>query len=255
MPTKALKKNLRRAILVSGYFLFAITCSASTLEQGGEEVEQENSLTVLKQQARDYRDEGFRLQEVGDLEGALKLYQKSVGIDPTYHVVYNDLGVLYEAQGELDQAELSYLKALKIDPYYLSTYSNLALFYEGKRELGKAAYCWKKRVELGDPHDPWTLKARQRLEDIRLTSSQKPVADTQEREVVSLMKDVANEKYVLKHDDKAFARKKLLEAKLNYVKEDYATAIRDALDAQYLDPDNKDIEDFIEKTQSRALTR
>lgn len=69
------------------------------------------------------------------------------------------------------------------------------------------------------------------------------------------MKDVASEKDALGNDDKALARKKLKDAKRSYAKEDYATAIRNALDAQYLDQDNKEIETFIEKTQNRALTR
>lgn len=255
MPIKTCKKYLRKATLIISCFIFSITSNILAAEKIGQEIEEEESLTILQEQARDYRDEGFKLQEIGDLEGALKLYQKASQIDPKFYVVYNDLGILFEARGQPDEAESNYLKALKINPYYLSTYSNLALLYESKRDLEKAAYCWKKRVELGDANDPWTIKAKQRLGDVGIASSERPLADAREREVVSLMKDVASEKDALGNDDKALARKKLKDAKRSYAKEDYATAIRNALDAQYLDQDNKEIETFIEKTQNRALTR
>jgi Flp pilus assembly protein TadD len=209
----------------------------------------------LQVQAREYRQEGINAQDIGDLDSAMKMYQKAIEVDPAYAVAYNDLGVIYEAR-EMDfRAEESYLKAIKIDPYYLSAYTNLALFYEGKRELGKAAYCWKKRAELGEIDDPWAQKARARLEDIRLSLAPRPMQDSREQDVVKLMKDTAHEKYILRNDDKAMARKHLKNARDSYNKEDFATAVKEASDAQYLDPENKAIEDFVEKAQHRALSR
>lgn len=218
-------------------------------------LDNQKELTAFQEQARKYRDEGLKAQDIGDLDTAMKLYQKAIEVDPLYAVAYNDLGVIYEAKAMLDRAEESYLKAVRIDPYYLSTYTNLALFYEGKRELSKAAYCWKKRAELGDFNDPWTQKARQRLQDIRMSLSAHPVKDLREQDVLKLMKDVSNEKYILRHDDKMLSHKHFNNARASYAKSDYASAMKEALDAQYLDPDNKDIMEFIEKTQHRALSR
>lgn len=249
IPKIDLKKiilNLVILFLSTNLFVFA-----QDLPNPGKKEE----LTALQEQAREYRDEGLKVQDMGDLDSAMKLYQKAIEVDPAYAVAYNDLGVIYEAKDMTDRAEESYVKAIKIDPYYLSTYTNLALFYEGKRDFGKAAYCWKKRAELGDLDDPWTKKARERLEDIRLSLSPRPAQDSQEKDVVKLMKDVANEKYMLSHDDKLLARRNFMKAKDSFNKEDYATAIKKASDAQYLDPDNKDIEEFIERSQNRALSR
>ncbi|MCX5700753.1 MAG: tetratricopeptide repeat protein [Candidatus Omnitrophica bacterium] len=244
---------MKKTILILSCFLFLLATYIFAADDLGDK--RNKALTDLQLQARDYREQGLKMQEVGDLDAATKLYQKSEQLDPSYAVVCNDLGIIYEAKGEIDRAEESYLKSINIDPHYLSAYSNLAILYEGERKLGKAAFCWKRRVDLGDPKDPWTLKARQRLEDIRLALSPRPSSETQEREVVGLMKDVTNEKYVVRHDDKAFARKKFQEAKFSYGKEDYATALQDASDAQFLDPDNKEIDAFIVKTQNRALTQ
>ncbi|MCX5706894.1 MAG: tetratricopeptide repeat protein [Candidatus Omnitrophica bacterium] len=254
MSVLTLKNKIRKVIpffclpvlLLSYLIVFA---------QETETFESEDSLTELQKEAINYRQEGVKAQDAGDLDSAMKMYQKAVEIDSYYAVAYNDLGVIYEAKGEAERAEESYIKAIRIDPYFLSAYSNLALFYEGKRDLAKAAYCWKKRAELGNLEDPWTQKAKSRIEDIRMSLSANPLADAQERQVVGLMKDIANEKDILRHDDKAMARKHFKKAKESYNKQDYAAAVKEALDAQYLDQDNKEIEEFITQAQKRALSR
>jgi len=253
MPTLIFKRRLKKIILILTLFLSSWPCFI--FAQDVMNLGKQGELTALESQAREYRDEGLKAQDMGDLDSAMKIYQKAIEVDPLYAVAYNDLGVVYEAKGMLDRAEESYLKAVRIDPYYLSTYTNLALFYEGKRELGKAAFCWKKRAELGDINDPWTQTARQRLDDIRLSLSPRPVKESREQDVLKLMKDIANEKYILRRDDKMLSRRHFDNAKDSYAKSDYAAAMKEALDAQYLDPDNKDIMEFIERTQHRALTR
>lgn len=247
------KIDLKKIILNLVILFLASNLSAfsQNLPNSGKQEE----LTTLQKQAREYRDEGIKVQDTGDLDSAMKYYQKAIEVDSTYAVAYNDLGVIYEAKEMTDRAEESYIKAIKIDPYYLSTYTNLAFLYEEKRNFSKAAYCWKKRAELGDLEDPWTRKARERLEDIRLSLSPRPAQDSQEKDVVKLMKDVANEKYMLSHDDKLLARKYFRKASDSFKKEDYATAIKKASDAQILDPGNKDIEEFIDRSQNRALSR
>ena len=91
------------------------------------------SLTQLQLEARAYRDQGLKYQQIGNIDAALRFYQKAIELDSLYAVAYNDLGVIYEAKGETDRAEESYLSAIKIDPSYLSACTNLALFYENKR--------------------------------------------------------------------------------------------------------------------------
>lgn len=255
MPTLIFKRRLKKTTLIPILSLFLFTWGSFVSAQEIAGLDKQREFTALELQAREYRDEGLKAQDMGDLDTAMKIYQKAVEVDPLYAVAYNDLGVVYEAKGMMDRAEESYLKAIRIDPYYLSTYTNLAFLYEDKRELGKAAYCWKKRAELGDFNDPWTQKARERLQDIRLSLSPQPAKDSREQDVLKLMKDVSNEKYILRHDDKMLSRKHFDNAKASYAKSDYANAMKEALDAQYLDPENKDIMEFIEKTQHRALSR
>jgi len=209
----------------------------------------------LQEQAKKYREAGLENQNIGNLPLAMSLYQKAIAIDPTYAAAYNDLGVVYEAIGFPEMAEENYLKSLRVDPDYLSACTNLALLYENKRDLEMAALYWNKRVELGSFDDPWTQKAINRLKDIRIVLSNQPITDAREEDVLSLMKDVSVYKAVINKDNKALAQDHFQKAKLSYNKGDLATAIKEALDAQYLDQDNPEIEPFIEKAASRALSR
>ncbi len=221
---------------------------------------QRQYLTELQRQARMYRQQGLQFQNIGNIDQAMMLYQKSVEIDPSYAVAYNDLGVLFEAMGESERAEQSYLKAVQVDPTFASAYSNLAIFYENKRDLERAAYYWKKRVEHGMVDDPWTIKAQKRLTDIRLVLGEwpQPVQLEQaqsEKEIVNLIQDVSAKKAVLNRDKKALARDTLEKAKRNFLKREYVLAWKQAVDAQLLDPSNEEIEAFVEKLQSTLLSK
>jgi len=217
---------------------------------------EEKNLTGLQRQARVYRAQGLEYQRIGNIDEAMAYYQKAIELDPAYAAPYNDLGIILEAKGLIDRAEEAYLRCIEIDPNYLSAYTNLALLYENKRDLNKSSIYWKKRAELGSPDDPWTQKARNRAQDISLVLSDRPLRELiREQEVVELLKDVAAQKTLLRKDDKALSRHHFEKAKQSYNKQDYATAIKEALDAQHLDSANEEIEKFIEKTQTRALSR
>ncbi len=211
-------------------------------------------LSELQKQARDYRNQGFQLQGVGDLDKAMSLYQKAIEMDPLYAVAYNDLAVIYETKGQSEKAEDLYLKAIQIDPFYLSAYSNLAILYENRGDFEKASLYWSKRVslakELGLEDDPWTEKAKLRLEVLGWASG-----ETSEYQLIDFMKEVARRKTLLRQSEKELAKEKLEKAKRSFKKQDYATALKEAINARQLDPANTEIVDFLDKVQIRALSR
>jgi tetratricopeptide (TPR) repeat protein len=216
--------------------------------------QEEKSFTVLQKSSRIYRDQGYALQSIGNLDAAMALYQKAVACDPSYVIVHNDLGIVYEAKGMTERAEESYLRAIQADPYFLSPYSNLALLYENKRDLDKAKIYWEKRAQMGLAHDPWTQRARKRLEDIRLVLSDRPLEDIREREVAGFLRDVENQRRVFGENKKGKSAVLFERARMSYEAGECAAAIKEAIDAQQLDPSNKEIETFIEKVQLRALS-
>jgi tetratricopeptide (TPR) repeat protein len=222
--------------------------------EGLTKPQDEKNLTQFQRMARVYRSQGLELQRIGNIEGAMVLYQKAIQLDPSYPIAYNDLGIIYESKGLTDRAEENYLKAIKVDPTFLSAYTNLAIVYENKRDLEKALICWQKRAQLGLPDDPWTQKARQRLEDISMVLSSNP-QDDREKEIIGLLKDVEAEKAILKKEDKALSNRYFEKAKESYAKGNYAAAIKEALDARQLDPSNKEIDKLIEKARLRALSK
>jgi len=123
---------------------------------------------MMDEDAESYRIKGYEAQEKGDVDAAMVWYQKAIALDPNYAAPHNDLGIIYEVKGWLDRAESEYQKALAIDPNYTKAHTNLALLYERKGELEKAAYHWMRRYKLGQPNDPWTYEARERLEKLGL---------------------------------------------------------------------------------------
>jgi tetratricopeptide (TPR) repeat protein len=243
-------KTILIRFILAGFVFFAVPCVLAAKE----------SKSSLKEQARLYHAEGLRYQNAGDLETAADFYGRAIIINPFDAVSYNDLGIIYEAQGALAQAKRCYLKALELEPNLLSVYANLALISEEERDLNKAAYYWKKRVELGDANDPWTMKAKSRLADIELVLSDNPAREYREREVIRLNQQVQAENELLLHPDKeksnkALAKKYFVKAKELYSQGKELTALHTASDASQIDPSNAEIEEFMNKVSTRILSR
>ena len=121
------------------------------------------SSKTLREEAVTYRTQGYEAQRRGDAASALTYYQKAAALDPSYPTPHNDIGILLEEQGRLSEAEASYQRALALDPDYVEPHANLAMLYERMGEREKAVSHWTKRYELGEPGDPWTDKAEERL--------------------------------------------------------------------------------------------
>ena len=121
------------------------------------------SSKTLREEAVTYRTQGYEAQRRGDVAGALAYYQKAAALDPSYPTPHNDIGILLEEQGRLSEAEASYQRALALDPGYVEPHANLAMLYERMGEREKAVSHWQKRYELGEPGDPWTDQAEERL--------------------------------------------------------------------------------------------
>ena len=121
------------------------------------------SAASLREEAISYRMQGYEAQRRGDTANALSFYQKAAALDPSYPTPLNDIGVLLEDQGRLEEAEHSYEQALTLNPNYLEAHANLAMLYERMGQKEKAVFHWMKRYQLGDPYDPWTARAEERL--------------------------------------------------------------------------------------------
>lgn len=223
-----------------------------------EEFEPEPDLTSRQQQARLYRQQGLEQQRLGTIDEAFGFYRKALTLDPAHAPIYNDLGVIYEAKGMSRKAEQYYKKALNIDPHLASTYSNLASLYESRRDLKKAAYYWQKRKELGSLDDSWTQKAQRRYDDIELVLDPNLCArgGISEKEILDLVDSVSQERSTENQlDPRVRAQWLYRKALYSFKREDVIGAYRNALDAYQLDPENKEIRQFLMKVQKNLLSK
>jgi len=90
------------------------------------------ALASLKTLAVDYPDEpllcnisGVCYKAIGEMDAAVKSFEKAIAIKPDYTEVYYNLGITFKELGQLDAAVQSYKKALAINPTYAEVHNNL----------------------------------------------------------------------------------------------------------------------------------
>ncbi|MFQ5681259.1 MAG: tetratricopeptide repeat protein [Candidatus Omnitrophota bacterium] len=236
-----------------------------------------------QQEARVYREKGYRAQRQRDYDRAFMFYKKALALNPSDVAVYNDLGVIYEYRGDEQSALQAYRRALQMDPDYPRTYYNLAALYEEEGDFLKASFYWRKRISLGDPHSAATLRAEQHLR--RISQVYPHIAREIKQEQA---RKLAAEIGVLKQQEKKSARGKkakvdkyrqtqikqtllrmnakdrqptgpaagyIAKGRQAYANEDYPAAIKHFSDATYLDPRNQKVQKLLEESQKKMLLR
>lgn len=206
---------------------------------------------MAKQEAKGYRDQGYKMQMEGNISGAREMYEKAAAMDPQYAEVHNDLGVVYESLNQIDRAISMYKKALEINNNYLPAYANLGFAYEKKGDITNAGLYWKKRYDLGQSGEYWREVARQHL--LRLGTNPEVATTHLEDQARVLSRDMvaAREQTRLKN---------LEEAKIHYnlgcsilTKGDYGDAIKEFDAARDLKPEDADLAMRIEEFRTKAV--
>jgi len=195
--------------------------------------------SLLKEDAKAYREEGYRAQSLGDIRGALIWYQKAAQMDPHYAQAYNDIGVIYENQGDIGRAEEMYKKTLEVDPGFLPAYTNLAFIAEKKGNIKDASYYWQKRYELGREGDYWWEVSRQHL--LKLGTYPRARREMLEKKAARLSREIIRKSA----QEKTAA---IREAKLRFdignqafLEKDYETAVKESEAIFFLNPDDDEL--------------
>ncbi len=147
------------------------------------------------QESASYRAEGRQFQDSGQLQKALEAYQKSVVLNPQYAEAQNDLGVILESLGDIPRAEEAYKAALRFNPNLAAAHSNLALLYERTGKTQEAAKHWAARAQMGTWEDPWTVKARSKLQEYNLPAPEPEQVVSKKRKAQAELAYRAGEKY------------------------------------------------------------
>jgi len=195
--------------------------------------------SLLKDDAKAYREEGYRAQSLGDIEGALVWYQKAVQLDPHYAQAYNDIGVIYESQGEIARAAEMYKKTLEIDPSFLSAYTNLAFIAEKKGNIKDASYYWQRRYELGREGDYWWEVSRQHL--LKLGIYPRVKREMLEKQAASLSREIIANSARKKLEAIKEARLRFNIGKQAFIEKDYEIAVKEFEAIFFLNPDDEEI--------------
>lgn len=212
-----------------------------------------NSTTneMIVKEARNYREEAYRLQNIGHIDQAYALYTKAAAMDPTYHEVYNDLGVILEMKGDLTGAENMYLKVIEMNPDFLPAYANLGFLYEKKMDKERASYYWRKRYDLGQNGEYWWSIAKQHL--IELGDWEEMLLQIKETEALKLSSELAykREQARLKTIEEARMHYKIgVDALSNG---NYTDARKEFNTALSLNPDDEELMAMVAEYYKKAL--
>jgi Flp pilus assembly protein TadD len=198
---------------------------------------------ILKEEAKSYHEQGYKLQTNGDYKGALTYYQKAADLDPYSPMILNDLGVAYEAVGDEINAVNMYRKAADRDPNYLASYTNLALFYEEKGDSRNASYYWQKRYELGKAGEYWREQAAVHL--MRLGTYPEIKKDILEKEAAVLSRELSQQRLAKKRNDAEDAKLHYYIGQRLVMKGDHLGAIKEFETALALNPADADLKEKI----------
>jgi tetratricopeptide (TPR) repeat protein len=93
-------------------------------------------------EASDWFGQGVRAEESGDLEAAVRAYERAVASDDSRAEAWFNLGNTLYAIGRLEEAEEAFRAAARIEPDYVEAWNNLAnvLCEAGRISEGVAAY-------------------------------------------------------------------------------------------------------------------
>ena len=108
----------------------------------------EKAILIKPEYAKAHFNLAGSLHDLGQLNAAVKSYQKTLDIEPTYAEAYNNLGNVY---GELEQGDFAiknYKKALEIKPEYVEAQYSLGLIFHDLNQFDDAVKCFKAAIEL-----------------------------------------------------------------------------------------------------------
>jgi len=91
---------------------------------------------------------GACYKELGQLEGAAKMFEAAVGIKLDYAEAHKNLGITLRDLGQKEQAIESLKKAIEIDSNYVDAYYNLAITFKDLDQVEESVQIYKKVIEI-----------------------------------------------------------------------------------------------------------
>ena len=98
--------------------------------------------------ANQKNEEGLKLHYSKDYNGAIKLYNEAIEIDPNAAYTYNNRGIAYNDLGQNERAIQDYNKAIKLNPNLAELYNNRGLGYQALKQYERAIQDYNKAIQI-----------------------------------------------------------------------------------------------------------
>lgn len=98
--------------------------------------------------AKDYVNEGNKLQDKGELEEAIQAYKSALEIDPKSAKAYHSMGNVLIKQDQIQKAILSFRKAIEIQPNLSSSHYRLGEIFRSQNSLDEAIESYQAAIDF-----------------------------------------------------------------------------------------------------------
>ncbi|MEP6486750.1 tetratricopeptide repeat protein [Microcoleus vaginatus GB2-A3] len=105
-----------------------------------------------KKTAVGYLDEGDRLLESGNLEGAIAAYRRAIELNPDHSWSHHNLGEALGKVGKFEEAIASYRHAIELNPDFSWSYHHLGDALARQEKWKEAVVAFRRAIELNGEH-------------------------------------------------------------------------------------------------------
>ena len=99
-----------------------------------------------------YNNRGIAYREKGEMDRALKDFNKALELKPDFAEVYNNLGNVYGDKGDFDEAVVNFNTAIKFKSDFVEAYVNRGVAYGKRDEFNKAINDFTTAINLDPGH-------------------------------------------------------------------------------------------------------
>ncbi len=90
---------------------------------------------------------GLAYFRIGDMDNALKNYEKALAYDSKDATVYSNMGIIYFNKKNIQKAQEVYQKAVELDPRFVDAWRNLGTTYAVTKQHDKAVECFREGLK------------------------------------------------------------------------------------------------------------
>ncbi len=153
--------------------------------------------------SKDWAGKGYSRLKAGDYEGSIDAYSKSIELDPSHAVTYQNRGVSYSRLGDQQRALADFKKVLSMNDQKVplrDTYREMGVAYYRMGSIDDAVASWKKGLKKA-PSDAGVLNniavaylQQKRYGEAASAAQEAFAADPSMPEVLNTMGQVSMEK-------------------------------------------------------------